>query len=145
MDEHTFHGAMLVNAEWQIAKQQYPAAVLLAQAGVELRARDAFIGLIAQVLTPVNPVLDLLPDVSFMDRRTRDLWQELAGDKITEPKDVWKPYHEHVEFRNLIAHGNTWGDEPADGRVGGRAVRSVAAARAFVDRIDGTLVKLGLL
>lgn len=127
---------MIRNAEWLITKDQYAAAILLAQAGVEMAAYDAFIALIGQyVVTPVDPVLDLLPDVSFMDTRTRAFWLALTGEKITEPKDVWKPYHEHVERRNRVAHGIEWGD-----RNGGQDARdSVAAARAFMLHITHTI------
>jgi hypothetical protein len=134
-----FPGMMLANAEGQLGDQQYAAAILLAQAAVEMLAVDAFTTLIGQrLIIPVNPVLDLVPDFSFMDKRTRDFWLTLTGDKITEPKDVWKPYHEHVERRNRVAHGVEWGD-----RNGGKDARgSVAAARAFMERIDATMQRL---
>ena len=123
---------MLANAEAQVNDHQYAAGILLAQAAVEMAAYDAFIALIGQkVMLPVDPVLDLVPDLSFMDKRTRDFWHHLTNRKITEPKEVWKPYHEHVERRNLVAHGQMWGDQN-----GGQDARdSVAAAKAFMNRM----------
>jgi hypothetical protein len=72
-----------------------------------------------------------VPDLSFMEERTRRLWTELTGGhRVTRPKDtgVWADYHFHVEYRNAIAHGNTWGD------TAGYA--SVAAAGKFILRLD---------
>jgi len=74
-----------------------------------------------------------------MEEGTRRLWTELTGgDRITKPKPTWKAYHDHVEFRNLIAHGAVWGDTEG-GRV---ARRSVFAAHALLLRMDETLLRL---
>ena len=101
-----------------------------------MAASQAFTSLIArEIITPVNPVLELVPDFSFMDRRTRNFWLHLTGTKITEPADVWKPYHEHVERRNLVAHGQVWGD--GDGGQGAR--ESIAAVSAFMQRMEAEL------
>ena len=131
-----FPEMMLSNAETQVEQHQYVAGILLAQAAVEMAAYDAFVLLIGrEVILPVDPVLDLVPDVSFMDRRTRTFWHRLTGTKLTEPRGVWRAYHEHVERRNLVAHGQAWGD--AHGGKGARD--SVAAARAFMERMSADL------
>lgn len=127
---------MLSNAERQVEQEQFPAGILLAQAAVEMAATDAFISLIAREIgTPVDPVLHLVPDFSFMDKRTRTFWMRLTGTKITEPKEVWKAYHAHVERRSLIAHGQAWGDASGDQN----ARDSVAAASAFMHRMVADL------
>ena len=133
-------GSMLGNAQRQVERGQYAAGIMLAQAAVEMAASHAFIGLVARTLgvLPVPPVQDLVPDLSFMDKRTRTLWKLLTGRSITEPKEeVWKPYHEHVERRNRVAHGQEWGD--AEGGKGAR--ESVEAARAFMERMAEDLSK----
>ena len=66
-----------------------------------------------------------------MNRRTQAFWEWLTGKKITEPSEVWKAYREHVERRNRVAHGREW----PDANHGQDARDSVAAARAFMDRI----------
>jgi len=44
---------------------------------------------------------------------------------------VWANYHLHVEYRNAIAHGTTWGD--------GAGRKYVEAAGAFILRLDGQM------
>lgn len=128
-----FPAMTLANAEAQVADHQYAAGILLAQAAVEMAAWDAFTGLIARKIgTPVDDaVLGLVPDMSFMNRRTQAFWEWLTGKKITEPSEVWKAYREHVERRNRVAHGREW----PDANHGQDARDSVAAARAFMDRM----------
>jgi hypothetical protein len=119
-----------------IGDQQYAAAILLAQSAVEMATAEAFADLVARkIVDPPEPVLDLLPDLSFMDKRTRKFWEHLTGRKITEPNQVWQSYKEHVERRNRVAHGREWGD----GNGGQDARDSVAAARAFIERLGEEL------
>jgi hypothetical protein len=129
-----FAGAMLDNAAWQAEQQQFAAAIVLAQVAVEMAATDAFTTLFVRTFeTEVeDEVLDLVPDRSFMDKRTRTFWTWLTGSKVTEPRDVWRSYKDHVERRNRVAHGDEWGD--ASG-----ARDSVAAARAFMERMAAAL------
>jgi hypothetical protein len=127
---------MYGNALWQHTEHQYAACVLLAQVAAEMGSRNAFIRLLA--LRHGLPVEDktikqLVPDMSFMDEGTRRLWTELTGGhSVTADKAIWKPYHEHVERRNRIAHGIEWGD--ANG--GQDAMRSWRAAGAFIHELD---------
>jgi hypothetical protein len=129
-----FAGAMLDNAEWQVEQHQFAAAIVLAQVAVEMAATDAFTTLfVRRFETPVeDEVLDLVPDRSFMQKRTRTFWTWLTGSRITEPNQVWEPYRQHVQRRNGIAHGQAWGDEDS-------ARDSVAAARAFMERMAAEL------
>jgi hypothetical protein len=124
--------AIYDNARWQIKKHQYAAAVLLAQAAVEMGVWGAFTSLLVRRDGEIDDKTfrERVPDLSFMDVGTRRLWTELTGHRVTRPRDppVWKQYVEHVEYRNLIAHGQTWGDS------GGYA--SVVAAGQFILRLD---------
>lgn len=123
---------MYDNARWQISQHQYAAGVLVAQAAVEMGARNAFIRLLyhGQQDEVTDDYLAALPDVSFMKEETRRLWTRLSGYSVTRPKDppVWQRYHWQVECRNKIAHGDMWGDS-----VG---YDCVAAAGAFMMRLD---------
>jgi len=75
--------------------------------------------------------------MSFMEEATRRRWTELTGGhSVTANKDVWKPYHAHVERRNRVAHGIEWGD--ADG--GRAALSSWISAGAFIRELDATMV-----
>lgn len=121
------------NARWQISKHQYAAAVLLAQAAVEMGVWNAFTSLLVRRCGPFDDKTfrEQVPDLSFMDEGTRRLWTQLTGGhRVTRPKDppVWKQYVAHVEYRNLIAHGQTWGDAAG--------FASVVAAGQFILRID---------
>lgn len=124
--------AMYDNARWLIEQEMYTAAVLVAQAAVEMGARMAFIGLLwhDQEAPVTDAQLRALPDVSFMAEDTRRLWTQLVGGKSVKPRDppVWKAYQQHVEYRNRIAHGDLWGDSVGFG--------CVVAAGAFVMRLD---------
>jgi hypothetical protein len=125
--------AMYDNARWQISKHQYAAGVLLAQVAVEMGALDAFTSLLVRNEGPVNDAIlrARLPDLSFIEEQTRRLWTQLTvGHSVTRPKDppVWASYHRHVEYRNAIAHGKTWGDTAGFG--------SVVAAGQFILRLD---------
>jgi hypothetical protein len=127
-----FAMAIYDNARWQISKHQYAAAILLAQAAVEMGAWNAFTSLLVRRDGPIDDKTfrERVPDLSFMEEGTRRLWTELTGHSVTRPKDppVWKQYVAHVEYRNLVAHGQTWGD------TGGEA--SVVAAGQFILRLD---------
>lgn len=125
--------AMYDNARWQIRKHQYAAGVLLAQVAVEMGALDAFTSLLVRNEGPVDDEIlrARLPDLSFMAEETRRLWTQLTGGhRVTRPKDppVWASYHRHVEYRNAIAHGKTWGDTAG--------FAAVAAAGQFILRLD---------
>lgn len=125
--------AMYDNARWQISKHQYAAGVLLAQVAVEMGALDAFTSLLVRAEGPVDDAIlrARLPDLSFMEEETRRLWTLLTGGhRVTRPQEppVWANYHRHVEYRNSIAHGKTWGD------TAGYA--SVVAAGRFILRLD---------
>jgi hypothetical protein len=128
-----FGMAIYNNARWQISKHQYAAGVLLAQAAVEMGAWNAFTSLLVRRYGEIDDKTfrEQVPDLSFMDEGTRRLWTELTGGyRVTRPKDppVWKRYVEHVEYRNQVAHGQTWGD------TSGYA--SVVAAGQFIVRLD---------
>jgi hypothetical protein len=128
-----FAGAMYDNARWQISKHQYSAAILIAQAAVEMGAWNAFTSLLVRRVGEIDDKTfrERVPDLSFMEEGTRRLWTELtSGYRVTRPKDppVWQQYHAHVEYRNRIAHGQAWGD------TGGFA--SVVAAGQFILRLD---------
>jgi hypothetical protein len=105
-------------------------------------ARNAFIRLLFLRDGPIEDdaaFRRIVPDVSFMEEDTRRLWTELTGDRVTAaPKDVWKAYHGHVEFRNRIAHGLSWGDDDR----GQHAWGSWAAAGAFIARLDETMERV---
>jgi len=74
-----------------------------------------------------------------MEECTRRLWTDLTGgDEITKPQPIWMAYHDHIEFRNLIAHGVVWGDSES-GRV---ARGSVLAAYGLLLRMDETMLQL---
>jgi hypothetical protein len=74
-----------------------------------------------------------------MEEGTRRLWTDLTGgDSVSKPKETWKPYHAHVEFRNRIAHGVQWGD--LNGGSDARA--SVLAAHGFILRLSATMEPL---
>ena len=125
--------ALYDNARWLVHQEMYAAAVLVAQAAVEMGARHAFIRLIRhdrrRPLT--DEELHALPNLSFMEVETRRLWTTLIGGlRVTRPRDppVWQAYHQHVEYRNRIAHGDVSGDS--------RAYESVVAAGAFILRLD---------
>jgi hypothetical protein len=107
-----------------------------------MAARFAFLALLVRRHGPLDDDTERAlgpPDYSFMDEQTRRLWTDLrGGDRITKPKPTWKAYHDHVEFRNLIAHGAVWGDSEAR-RV---ARRSVLAAHGLLLRMDETMLSL---
>ena len=127
-----FATAMLGNAEWRVEQYQYAAGILLAQAAVEMAADEVFIGLVGRAFGwPAPDSQDVVPDLSFMDKRTRTLWAMLTGRAITEPGEVWKPSHRHVERRNRVAHGQEWGVENGGGEREGIG----PAARAFIERM----------
>lgn len=128
-----FVSAMYDNARWQISKHQYAAGVLLAQVAVEMGAWNAFTSLLVRRFGPIDDKIfrERVPDLSFMEEGTRRLWTELTGGhRVTRPRDppVWANYHAHVEYRNAIAHGTTWGDTGGYG--------SVVAAGEFILRLD---------
>ncbi|MEJ7784257.1 MAG: hypothetical protein WKF96_05585 [Solirubrobacteraceae bacterium] len=130
---------MYENARWQVSEQQFAAGVLLAQVAVEMGALNAFTSLLVRRQGPVDDAAlrERLPDVSFMIADTRRLWTELTGGfRVTRPNDppIWAAYHEHVEYRNAIAHGKLWGDS--------RGLQSVAAAGAFIMRLDDQMYEV---
>jgi hypothetical protein len=136
-----FVSAMYGNAYWQFTEQQYAAAVLLAQVAVEMGTWNAFTSLLVRRHGEIHDAFfkRAVPDLSFMEEGTRRLWTELTGERVTsEPKDVWRAYHAHVEFRNRIAHGRAWGDSN-----GGRdAHASLVAAGMFMARLDDTMARV---
>jgi hypothetical protein len=107
--------------------QQYAAGVLVAQVAVEMGALNAFTALLVRLYGPLDDerLREYLPDVSLMDERTRRLWTQLTGQRVTRPKGppVWANYHAHVEYRNRIAHGTSWATARA-----GRASRRQASS-----------------
>jgi hypothetical protein len=79
-------------------------AVVLAQTAVEVMA-DWALRVALRLSMPegaVEPLLNVLPDRTFMDRRTRTVWTSLTGDVLSE-METWKSYHGHVERRNRVA------------------------------------------
>lgn len=136
---HPFAWWHFTNAWWLLEERQFPAAVLIAQVSVEMAARSAFMVLLVRRHGPMDDAKERQfgpPDYSFMAEATRRLWTGLTGgDSLTTPKETWKPYHAHVEFRNQIAHGVRWGD----GNGGRDAYHSVLAAYAFMHRLSATM------
>jgi hypothetical protein len=139
---HPFAWWMFTNAWWQLEQQQFTAAVMLAQVSVEMAARSAFVALLYRRHGPLDDAMVREhgpPHYSFLDEETRRLWTDLTGgDSVTKPKEIWKPYAAHVEFRNQIAHGQRWGD----GNGGRDALGSVLAAHGFMHRMSATLERI---
>jgi hypothetical protein len=132
-----FAWAMYGNAYWQLTQDQYTAAVLLSQVAVEMGAWNAFTSLLVRRHGEIDDAFfkRTVPDLSFMEQGTRRLWTELTGESVTgEPRDIWKAYHAHVEYRNRIAHGRAWGDSNAHA--------SWRAAGEFIARLDGTMARV---
>jgi hypothetical protein len=121
------------NARQLIGMERYAAAVLLAQAAVEMGTRNALIGMLVDrhgELSDEDVKRRLPRSLSFLEDDCRALWQALTGERVSRPKDppVWPDYERHVHFRNAIAHGSTWGDS--------WGFECVAAAGQFILRLD---------
>jgi hypothetical protein len=124
-----------------IAAEHYPVAVVVCQLVMELKAEVAFLVLFS-LNTPrsTDVLMDLVPDRSFMDKRTRALWTELTGDSLTANKPRWKSYKEHVERRNVAAHGaGLLGGVRAPRITRQQATNSVEAVRSMSEHIGYVL------
>jgi hypothetical protein len=125
------------NARQLVGIERYAAAVLLAQAAVEMGTRNALVGMLVDRYGELSDdeVKQLLPgSLSFLEDDCRVLWKALTGERVSRPKDppVWPSYEQHVHYRNAIAHGSTWGDS--------WGFESVAAAGQFILRLDQHMV-----
>lgn len=130
--DESFEQALFRAAEAQIQAGHHFLAVVTAQAAVEAVAQTVFSTLFSINLPRSLETMDeLLPDRSFMAKGTRLLWHELTGENIADNKDVWKPYHRHVERRNPAAHGAIFGWPKGDPITEEEARESIGAARAF--------------
>lgn len=116
------------NARELVGIERYAAAVLLAQAAVEMGTRNALVGMLVDRYGELSDddVKQLLPgSLSFLEDDCRVLWKALTGERVSRPKDppVWPSCEQHVHYRDAIAHGSMLGD-----RWG---FESVAAAGQF--------------
>lgn len=138
--DESFELALFRAAEAQIRAGHHFLAVVTAQAAVEAVVELAFTSLFGLNLPrSLETMHKLLPDRSFMDRGTRMLWQELTGDKITDEKDLWKPYIKHIKRRNPAAHGSIFGFPNGDPIGEDDARRSVDAAHAMTSHVLGVM------
>ena len=101
-------------------------AVLAVQVAVETCAERVFKELLLArgFGSLVQPLIECLPDKSFMDKRTQKLWAELTATEVKSAA-TWKSYHRHVERRNRVAHA---GLRPSPEE----ALESFDACRKFV-------------
>jgi hypothetical protein len=129
---------LLVLAEAQVAAGHFGVAVVIAQTVIEASVEFAFtILFFLNVPRSGETMRALLPDRTFMNRATRTLWNDLTYDDITEPRSEWKAYHEHIERRNKVAHGNVFfGWDPDEDVTEVQAKASLQAVRAMRDHID---------
>ncbi len=96
---------LLSTASMSLDEGHTEAAVVLAQTVVEVTAEWA-LRLALRATVPegtVDSLFSVVPDRSFMDRRTRAVWTALTGDVLSELPE-WKRYHAHIERRNRVAH-----------------------------------------
>jgi hypothetical protein len=96
----------LLSTAGEVLRAGHPeTAVVVAQTAVE-RVADWALRMALRMTLPegaVEPLLNVVPDRIFMDRRTGAIWTSLTGDVLTEKKP-WKEYHELIERRNRVVH-----------------------------------------
>ena len=132
--EESFELALFRAAEAQSKAGHHFLAVVTAQAAVEAVAQSVFTALFSINLPrSLRTMNELLPDRSFMAKGTRMLWEELAGESITEDKNLWRPYVRHVERRNPAAHGLIHGFPTGEPIGADDAKESIAAAHAMTE------------
>jgi hypothetical protein len=114
-----------------LASEDPGMAIVTAHMAFEVAAEGAFARLLysngaGPALT--DAVIAGLPDRTFMDRRTREMWTLLpAGDEIKKAR-AWKPYQQSVQRRNRAVHkGEEF--EAADAQV------AVDAVQAMLDHL----------
>lgn len=98
----------LIGRARDLAPAEPDLAVLLAQTAVEIYVEVAFDALLArEVKTELvrERMAAFVRDSRSLkgDRRPRDLWEALTGEKISTAP-TWKEYDRHVERRNLVVH-----------------------------------------
>ncbi len=114
-------------------------AVLLAQTAVEIYVEVAFDSLLAREIkgAPVRErMAAFVRDARSLkgDRRVRDLWEALTGDKISGAAS-WKAYDRHVERRNRVVHaGHPVAVEEAS--------ESLGACESMIDHMQDVLLDL---
>jgi hypothetical protein len=124
------HVMLLNAAKYQFKDAQFPIAVVTVQMAFELRVEQSFRLLCdARVDLPVETMLSLLPDRTFMNSTTRQLWDDLTDDVISKAT-AWKAYHVHIEERNAIAHGRAHTTDYL------QAERSMTAVWQMIDHVD---------
>lgn len=126
----TYHKVLLGTAEAQADEAQHPIAIVTAQIAFEVRVESAFTELLPlHANLPVETIIALLPDRTFMQPAVRDLWLALTGDRISKAP-AWKAYTQHVARRNRLAHGSEAWSSHAE------AEESLKAVRAMIEHID---------
>jgi hypothetical protein len=101
-----------------MAAERPENAVITAQTAVEVCAHRCFELLLRLEVDRDEvwvAIVECVPDASFMDKKTRMLWQGLTGDRISGASS-WKAYQQHVERRNAAVH--LGGTVPQIGRRG---------------------------
>ncbi len=92
----------------ELAPVEPDLAVLLAQTSVEIYVEVAFDALLAREVKSElvrERMAAFVRDARSLkgDRRPRDLWEALTGEKISTAP-TWKQYDQHVELRNRVVH-----------------------------------------
>jgi len=119
--------AKLLQVAETLASDDPSMAIVTAHMAFEVAAERAFARLLsANGAAPAlaEAVLAGLPDRTFMDRRTREMWTLLAAGDEIKNAPPWKLYQQSVQRRNRAVHqGEDF--EAADAQAAIHAVRAM--------------------
>ena len=127
------HQELLSTARSLLERQEYRAAVVIAQTACEVLTAQVIRHLlnVRQAGDLEEWVADSLPSFSLDNRAVRDLYVTLSGDQIRE-RSLWPRYTGHVRHRNRVAHRS-------EAATREQAEDSCAAAAELIEHLEPIL------
>jgi hypothetical protein len=129
----------LVRSARTLQDDHAEAAVVMVQSAVEVFVTRAFDALLAHHGVGAHVIQEVaacIPDRTFQDKKTRDLWTALTGSKISDAP-TWKQFHKEVERRNRVVHA---GEEVERNDTAG-AIDAAVGLITFMQKVMRPILK----